>query len=51
MSANESESVLRTYFVYRKKQEREREKQTARGTSTHYSNSDPITSTSELLLR
>jgi hypothetical protein len=52
LSAHESESMLRTYLVCREKQERGREKQTARERSTQSTNnSDPITSTSELLLR
>jgi hypothetical protein len=62
--AHESESMLRTYLVCREKQERKRErerernrqtdrnKQTALGRNTQFTNnSDPITSTSELLLR
>jgi hypothetical protein len=53
LPAHESESMLRTYLVCREKQERERQrdKQTARGRSTRCTNSDPITSTSELLQR
>jgi hypothetical protein len=47
LSAHESESMLRTYLVCREKQEKEKEKQTARGKSTQYTNnSDTITSTS-----
>jgi hypothetical protein len=50
--AHESESMLRTYLVCREKQGGERKNQTARGTSIQCtSNSDPITSTSKLLLR
>jgi hypothetical protein len=53
---SENESMLQTYLVCREKQEREgereRDKQTARGRSTQYTNnSNPITSKSELLLR
>jgi hypothetical protein len=49
---HESESMLGTYLVCREKQERERNKKTARGRRTQCTNnSDPITSTSELLLR
>jgi hypothetical protein len=61
LSAHESESMLRTYIACREKQrereregerERERNKLTARGSSTQCtSNSDPISSTPELLLR
>jgi hypothetical protein len=54
LSAHESESMLRIYLVCREKQERGREKnkQTARGKGTQCTNdSDPITSTTELLLR
>jgi hypothetical protein len=55
VSAHENESMLRTYLVCRKERERERERergQTARGNSRQCTNnSDPINSTSELLLR
>jgi hypothetical protein len=56
LSAHESESMLheRVSSAKRNKgeREREREKQTARGRSTQCTdNSDPTTSTSELLLR
>jgi hypothetical protein len=52
LSALESESVLRTCLVCREKQEKEKIKQMAGGKSTQCTNnSDPITSTSELLLR
>jgi hypothetical protein len=45
LSAHYSEPMLRIYLL-------SREKQTARGRSTQYTkNSDPISSTSELLLR
>jgi hypothetical protein len=51
LSAHEGESMLRTYLVCRER-ERERERQTARGRSTQCTNiSDPVTATSELLLR
>jgi hypothetical protein len=56
LSAHENESMLRTYLVCREKQdterERERNKQTTYGRRTQYTNnSDPLTSSSELLLR
>jgi hypothetical protein len=54
LSAHKNESVLRTYPVCRERQKRERkrDKQTARGRSTQRTNNrDPITSTSESLLR
>jgi hypothetical protein len=51
LSAHESESVTNLSRLQRER-ERERNKQAARGRSTQYTNnSDPITSTSELLLR
>jgi hypothetical protein len=49
LSAHESESMLRTYFVCREKQEREKNKQTAGRSTQCTNNSDPIGSTCELL--
>jgi hypothetical protein len=52
LSAHESESMLRNYLICKEKQERKRErnKQTARGRSTRFSNnSDPFTSTSRFV--
>jgi hypothetical protein len=51
MPAYESESMLRTCLVCREKQEREREANGTWEKLQRANNSDPITTTSELLLR